>query len=104
MHHRPTPRTRIVRIAAAGICLATGVALAQISLDPPPGGGGMVSPPAPASRPTAAPGSAPAAPGPSAESVLQGLLREKPGAANPVTGGAGASTGPALGADGLLRE
>jgi hypothetical protein len=106
------PMLRISCLTAAATLLAAGAALAQVNLVPPPGGGGGVAPPTPASRPSPLPSTTPAATGPSstsvptAESVLQGLLRDKaePDRSTATAPNNAGSAGPTLGSDGLLRE
>jgi len=89
-------------LAAMGLSmLGAGVALAQmITLEPPTP---VASKPAPAAPAGAAAGAGTL---PSAESVLQELLRQKngEGTATAPTSPLAAATGPALDADGLLRE
>jgi hypothetical protein len=115
MHIRPMHR--LFGILAAATMLTSAVALAQqIIVEPPPGGGVNVAPPpatAPSSAPTNTPVTVPAATAPTtptAESVLQGLLRDNGGTGNAsgkpavITPQEPAAAGPALGPDGLLRE
>ena len=106
---------RICGTMLGSVLFLAGAAPGQVSIQPPtPAGGGGIMPIAPpaATRPAttqraAAPATAPAATIPSAESVLQQMLSNKTGAAaDTATAPSPLITplGPALGADGLLRE
>jgi hypothetical protein len=89
--------------AAMVVALGVGVGLAQVSIEPP----APTPRPQPAEAP--APGAASAAPAttaprastlPSADSVLQGLLRDKPATSTPMPAGGGAGGGPGTAAGG----
>ena len=90
--------TRIAFIALSLALLGTGIALGQAEAPIAP----SIAPPIITTAPASGPSGIPGATLPSAQSILQDLLHEQ-GAPGSIES-ASATTGPALGADGLLRE